>query len=120
LAGALAVTFGLVGVDLAHAFQEIVDIGAIHLGSGGSAAGRGGIRAAAGGTRLLILIGHKNKASAGSSGFNGEVAGATPTRRCHFLRWFVLGKSTLLKGMIQLNRFCERGQIAKNEEFVYS
>ena len=32
-------TFGLVGIDLAHPFQQIVDVGAIDLGGGRSATG---------------------------------------------------------------------------------
>ena len=41
LAGALAVTFGLVGIDLAHALEQIVHVGTIDFRRGRSAAGRG-------------------------------------------------------------------------------
>jgi hypothetical protein len=48
LAGALAVTFGLVGIDLAHAFEQVVDVGPFDFGCGGAAAaGRGRIGSAA-------------------------------------------------------------------------
>jgi hypothetical protein len=59
LAGALAVTFRLVGIDLAHALEEIVHIGAIDFGCGRSAAWRRGIRSTAAWPSFLILIGHK-------------------------------------------------------------
>ena len=59
LAGALAIAFGLVGIDLAHALEKIVNVGAVHLGGGGSTTGSGSIRATAAGASFLILIGHK-------------------------------------------------------------
>ena len=59
MAGALAVTFGLVGIDLAHAFEQVVDVGPFDFRRGRAAAGRRRIGTAAGRTRFLVLVGHK-------------------------------------------------------------
>jgi hypothetical protein len=59
LSGALAIAFGLVGIDFAHALKEIVDIGTIDFGGGRAASGSGCIGASAGGTSFLSLIGHR-------------------------------------------------------------
>src|SRR5260221_13118572 len=58
--------FGLVGIVLPHALEQVLDVGPFDFRRGRSAAaGRGSVGTAAGGARLLVLIGHISKIRSG-------------------------------------------------------
>ena len=112
--GALTVALGLVGIDLAHALEEIVHVGAIDFRCGRSAAGRGGhqVPPPPVGRVFLILVGHRDYSSAGFVQFQrGRTAQSSLTRaspnvtwergdRAGFIGWFTMSPTT---GMMPLS-----------------